>query len=476
MRAAFKAALLCGIIFATLAVWMISATAAAETPGPLQSKTAAVAKQGRDWFGWRGPFYNGSSDEHGLPTRWTLTENIAWSADLPGDAASTPVIGGQRVFLSGVDTAKDMLQAMCFDRNNGKLLWSHDVAKGIRQDARSTYASASPVTDGKIAIFFYGNGDLVCFDLDGNRRWARNVQKDFGPFAFGWTFSSSPVLYEGKLYLQVLQRDVPVKDRGLKDRANESYLLAMEPETGKTIWRVVRPSRAVKESREAFTTPMPFEYQGRRELLIAGGDALSGHDPATGKLLWQWGTWNPKRIPHWRLITSPIAGDGIVLACAPKRDPIYAIKAGGSGVLDDRAVAWISREAKELTSDVPTPAFYDGDFFVLSDLRKCLARVEPRTGKVKWTISTPSKAKYEASPLAADGKIYIISFTGDAAVINAANGKTLHAVSMDKPVDDEVVRASIVAAHGQLFMRTTRKLYCVGSHGGTVVPSQPRER
>ena len=111
---------------------------------------------------------------------------------------------------------------------------------------------------------------------------------------------------------------------------------------------------------------------------------------------------------------------------------------------------------------MPTPAFYDGDFFVLSDLRKCLSRVEPKTGKIKWSVPTPSKAKYEASPLAADGKIYILSFTGDAAVIDAGNGKTLYKVSMDKPVDDEVVRASIVAAYGQLFIRTTRKLYCVG--------------
>ena len=131
-------------------------------------------------------------------------------------------------------------------------------------------------------------------------------------------------------------------------------------------------------------------------------------------------------------------------------------------MLDDRAVAWTSRETKELTSDVPTPAFYDGDFFVLSDVRKCLSRVEPQSGKVKWTVSTPSKAKYEASPLAADGKMYIISFSGDAAVIDAASGKTLNTVSMDKPAGDEVIRASIVAAYGQLFMRTTRKLYCIG--------------
>ena len=131
-------------------------------------------------------------------------------------------------------------------------------------------------------------------------------------------------------------------------------------------------------------------------------------------------------------------------------------------MLDDRAVAWISRDTKEISSDVPTPAFYDGDFFVLSDVRKCLSRVQPQTGKVKWTVATPGRAKYEASPLVADGKIYLINFTAQVAVLNAASGKLLRVIAMDEPADSEVVRASIVAAHGQLFIRTARKLYCVG--------------
>lgn len=415
-----------------------------------------------DWAQWRGPFFNGSTDEQNLPSEWSKTENIAWSAELPGAAAATPIVCQQRVLLSGVDAANNALQASCFDRVSGKLLWKLDVAQGISKDQRSNFASASPVTDGKMAVFFFGNGDLVCFDLDGERRWARNLQKDYGDFAFMWTFSSSPLLYDGRLYLQILQRDVPVAGRGFKDRQNESYLLALEPQTGKTLWRSVRPCQAVAESREAFTTPIPFEHGARKELLIAGGDVLTGHDPATGKELWRWGTWNPTRIPHWRLVPSPVTGDGVILACAPKRDPVYAIKAGGSGVLDTSAVAWASREVREVSSDVPTPAFYDGDFFVLSDVRKCLSRVEPRTGKVKWTVPTPGRVKYEASPLAADGKIYLINFAGEVAILNAANGEVLRVIPMDQPAAGEVVRASISAAHGQLFIRTTRKLYCVG--------------
>ena len=423
--------------------------------------TASAAQAG-DWPQWRGPHFNGSADEQNLPSQWSKTDNIAWSVQLPGVAAATPIVYGDRVLLSGTDSAKDALQAQCFDRSHGKLLWQHDVAQGIHKDERSNFAAGSPVTDGQHAIFFYGNGDLVCFDLNGHRCWARNLQQDYGSFAFLWTFSSSPLLWDGKLYLQVLQRDTPVEGRGFADRPNESYLLALDPQTGKTLWRVVRPSSAVAESREAFTTPMPFQYQGTKQVLIAGGDVLTGHDPKTGQELWRWGTWNPQRIEHWRLVTSPVAGDGVILACAPKRDPVYAIKAGGSGLLDDGSVAWVSREAKEISADVPTPAFYDGDFFLLSDVRKSVSRVEPRTGKVKWTVPAPGKAKYEASPLAADGKLYLINFDGEVAVLGAATGELQRVIPMDEPQNGEVVRASIVAAHGQLFIRTTRHLFCVG--------------
>ena len=423
---------------------------------------AAASVRAGDWPQWRGPNFNGSTDEKNLPSDWSKTENVAWSVSLPGEAASTPIICQDRVFLSGVDAEKDIVVAMCFDRAGGKLLWRHDLAEGTRRDERSNFATPSPVTDGDRVIFFYSNGDLISYDFDGGRQWARNIKKDYGTFAFGWTFSSSPTLFGGKLYFQVLQRDVPVKDRGFADRKNDSYILAMDPASGKTLWRVVRESKAVAESREAFTTPIPFTHEGRGELLVVGGDALTGHDLETGKELWRWGTWNPKRVQHWRLVPSPVAGDGVILASAPKGNPVFAIRAGGSGLLGDDSISWASHDVREVTSDVPTPAYYDGDFFVLSDVRKALSRVEPRSGKVKWTIDTPGGAKYEASPTAADGKIYIVNFDGDVSVIAAADGKVLNTVSMDEPARDEVVRASVAVAGGQLFIRTTRRLYCVG--------------
>jgi outer membrane protein assembly factor BamB len=415
-----------------------------------------------DWPHWRGPFFNGSSDETNLPSQWSTSENIAWSASLPDGAAATPIVCGDCVFLAGADEAKDALQAMCFDRRTGKLLWQHDVAHGIHKDERSNYASPSPVADGKLAVFFYGNGDMVCFNLDGTTRWKRNIQKDFGPFAFQWTFSASPTLYGGKLYLPVLQRNVAVGKYGLKDRENQSYLLAIDPQSGNTLWRQIRASPAVGESRESYSTVIPFEYKGLKQLLIAGGDVLTSHDPDSGRELWRGGDYNPGHVDHWRLVTSPVAGEGIVLVCAPKRGPVYAVEANANETGGGHAGAWDSRDVKGLSSDVPTPAFYDGDFFVLSDIHKILARVDPHTGKPKWLVSTPGGVKYEASPLAADGKIYLINFNGQVAIFSAADGKLLRVIPMEESTDRDQIRSSISAAHGQLFVRTTHKLYCVG--------------
>jgi len=307
---------------------------------------AGSIAQAGDWPHWRGPYFNGSTDEKNLPSDWSQTEGVTWSVELAGSSAATPIIWEDRVFISGVDSARNVLLAMCFDRTDGNLLWQHDIAKGISQDNRSTYASSSPVTNGKIVVFFYANGDLVCFDLKGIRKWARNLHDDYGEFAFQWTFSSSPTLFDDKLFVQVLQRDVPARGHGLKDRKNESYILAMNPATGENLWRQIRPSEAIAESREAFTTPIPYSFGGNKQLLVAGGDAMTGHDLETGKELWRWGTWNPKRIRHWRLVPSPVAGEDIILACAPKNDPIYAIRPRGTGVLDDSSIAWISRDVR----------------------------------------------------------------------------------------------------------------------------------
>jgi len=415
----------------------------------------------QDWPQWRGPQFDGSSPSaKGLSSKFSKTEGLSWSVALPGEGASTPVIFGDRVFLTSADLATKELLVLALDRKTGKELWRHKVSDGDRRDNRSNFASPSPVTDGTHVWFFFGQGDLLAYTVDGKEVWRRNIQKDHGEFAFGWTFSSTPLLYDGRLYLQVLQRNVPANGRGRADGPNESYLLAMDPKSGKDLWRQVRPAEAREESLEAFTSPVPYVHAGRPELLVTGGDCISGHDPATGRELWRWATWNPTKIPHWRLVPSPVAGDGVVLACAPKGSPIYAFKLGQNGVLSETGYAWKSAE-RELSSDVSTPLFYQGKFFVVNSDRRMLLCVEPATGKVLWQGELPGRIKYETSPTAGDGKIYTMNMAGDVAVLGAGDKfEVLHTAAMGDEGDRDV-RSTLSIAHGQVFIRTFKRLHAV---------------
>lgn len=415
---------------------------------------------GENWPNWRGPFQNGSSTETGLPTKFTKTESVQWVADLPGPSASTPIVWADKVFVSTADHFTQTLMAYCLDRKTGKVIWSRDVAVGIFRDRRSNYASPSPVTDGQRVYFFFGNGDLVAFDMAGEEVWSKNIQKEYGEFAFQWTFSSSPILSDGSLYLQVLQRDVPVNGRGREEGPNHSYILAMDPKTGNELWKHIRLADAKAESLESFATPVPYNNNGRDEILVVGGDCITGHDPKTGREYWRWGTWNPTKIGHWRLVPSPLGAGSVILACAPKGAPVYALKTGLNGSQDDSALAWVSEE-REISSDVSTPLFYDGRIYLLNSDRRVLSCLEPTSGKVIWTGELPTRTKLETSPLGADGKIYVMSMSGEVFVVQAGGDQLqlLHQTELGDSSDKDL-RSSIIAAQGQLFIRTGTKLYC----------------
>ena len=395
-----------------------------------------------------------------MPEKFSKTENVAWTAPLPGPSGATPVIFGDDVFVNSIDAAKKSRVALCLDRKTGSVKWQQDLGPGVTQDDKSNFSSPSPVTDGQFVYFYYGNGELACFEVGGKKVWSRNIQKDHGPFAYQWTYSASPLLSDGRLYIQVLQRDVPVNGRG--NPHNDSYLLAVDPKTGKDLWKHIRPADAVAESLEAFSTPVPFTHNGRKEILIVGGDCITGHNPATGQELWRWGTWNPQKITHWRLVPSPVAGAGIVLACGPKNAPITAVKLGGSGKIEDSTLAWQSTD-RDVTSDVPTPLFYEGKFFVLNGGKRKLLCVEPSNGKVIWSGDFETRSVFESSPTAADGKIYVMDHKANVFVVAAtgAQFKLLGSAAMGDEGENNL-RSSVAISQGQLFIRTGKNLYCIG--------------
>jgi outer membrane protein assembly factor BamB len=421
---------------------------------------ASAQLRAANWPNWRGPNFDGSSAEKNLPASFSKTQNVKWRASLAGPSAATPIVWGEKVFLSSTDEKNKTLRALCLDRNSGKTLWDMETAAGYNLDEKSNLASPSPATDGKTVVFLYGNGILAGFDFEGKKLWSHDLQKEYGTFAYQWTYGASPLIYEDRLYVQVLQRNEPVHGRGKAD--GESYILALDPASGKVLWKHVRASDAKMESREAYSTPIPFLNNGRKEILIAGGDCISGHDPESGGELWRWGTWNPTRITHWRLVPSPVAGGGVILACAPKGSPIYAFKVGLRGTQTDSAIAWKTEE-REVSSDVGTPLFYQGRFYVLNGDRKTIARVDPASGRADWIGELGTRVKLESSPTAGDGKIYFQDFKGQVFVVQAGEKfNLLKTIAMGDEGDDQL-RSSIAIADGHLYLRTGHTLYCLGA-------------
>ncbi|MBD3266824.1 PQQ-binding-like beta-propeller repeat protein, partial [bacterium] len=298
---------------------------------------------------------------------------------------------------------------------------------------------------------YYGTGDLVCFDFTGKKIWARNIEEDHGEFAVQFGYGSSTLLYQNKLYVLVLQRDTP-----LDGTPRDSYLLAIDPQTGKDLWKHIRPSDAKRESLEAYTTPIPYEGSGRKEIVIHGGDYTTGHDPATGQELWRWGAYNLRGFPHWRIVPSPVTGDGKIFVAAPKRAPLYALPGGAKGKLPYDKALW---SFDDYPPDVCVPLFYQNRLFVFDGDKHVMTCLDPSNGQTMWDADLGGETVYRASPTAGDGKIYCMNEDAMVIVMDAASDtyKELGRIEMNESPS----RASIAIAKNQLFIRTAQNLYCV---------------
>ena len=411
-----------------------------------------------NWPQWRGPHFNGTSSEKNLPAAWTK-ETVKWSAPLPGPSGATPAVWGEHIFVPSPDAEKN-LHLLCVDRKTGKVRWQKQIGTGDINKGKGNMASPSPVTDGKVVYQLFGTGDLAALDFNGKVLWQRNLGADYGRFAIMWLYGSSPLLHGGKLYIQVLQRnpappDYPGLAGGAADR--ESYLLALDPATGKTIWKVARPTEAQKESQESYATPIPHVGEdGKTQLLIVGGNCLSGHDAATGKELWRGYGLNPKEGEFMRIVPSPVSAAGLAIASGPKKEPLLAFRTDLKGDVSVSGLAW----KLEGGPDVCTPAFYDGKLFVLNGDTKTLICLDPKTGAKKWEGPLETRMVIRASPTAADGRIYIMDEKGT--VFICGTGDEFRQLAKIEMGDAEGSRASIAVSDGQLFIRTTQALYCVG--------------
>lgn len=414
-----------------------------------------AAIQAENWPNWRGPHYTGYAEAENLPTTWSDTENIHWKTPLPGRGAGTPIIWEDRIFLSAVDEESFELKGMCLDRVSGEVLWQKPLGLTIRVSDRNSPASPSPVTNGEIVVFLFGTGDLAALDFDGNILWKRNLQQEMGEFQIQFGYGSSPLLHDGQLYVQVLQRNEASYGSNAEGPF-DSYLLALDPQTGETHWKHIRPSDAVAESLEAYTTPIPFEHEGEEYIIVFGADYVTAHNPSDGEEVWRWGNYNPRKIGHWRIVPSPVAGPGTVFVAAPKREPLFAIQPNGEGKLDDSAVAW---QFESFPPDVCTPIYHDGRLYVLDGDRHVMTAIDVASGEVLWQGELESRVVMRASPTLADGKLYCLNEDGRVYVMEAGDEFNLLA-EIEMP-EEAPVRSTISVSDNQLFMRTAKHLYCI---------------
>ncbi|HEX8283450.1 MAG TPA: PQQ-binding-like beta-propeller repeat protein [Pyrinomonadaceae bacterium] len=394
-----------------------------------------------NWPQWRGPDLNGVSAERNLPVKWTAAENVTWKLAMPDRSGSTPIVWGDRLFLSVAEG--DKLGLWCVERSKGAVVWRRELGGGNVRMRKQNMSSPSPVTDGKSVWVMTGTGVLKGFDFEGRELWSRDIQKDYGAFGLNWGYASSPLLHEDSLYVQVLH--------GM-NTDDPSYVLRVDKKTGKTLWRVERPTDAVRESPDAYTTPALLRYGKATEVVVSGGDYVTGHDPATGKELWRAGGLNPEREPFFRIVASPVVYDGLIYV--PTRvKPLLALRAGGRGDVSKSHLAWSTQNGP----DVPTPVT-DGKYFYVVNDRGIVWCLDAKTGKEVYAQQRLKPGTYSASPVLADGRLYVTSEDGVTSVVKA--GPQFEVLAENDLA--EYTLSSPAVSEGQIFIRTSGHLYCIG--------------
>jgi len=410
---------------------------------------AAVVTLSADsnWPQWRGPLATGAAVEaSGLPVKWSTTngENIAWKLPMPSRSGATPIIWNDTIFLNVAtqDESGDV-ELWSLGRTSGQIGWKKMIASGNYRINKQNMSSPSPVTDGSTVWVLTGVGIIKAFDFTGTELWSRDIQKDYGAFGLNWGYASSPLLHDGMLYVPVLH--------GMKTD-DPSYVLKIDGRTGKTLWKVERPTDAVVESPDAYTTPALLEYSGKKEIVVSGGDVVTGHDPATGKELWRAEGLNPGKARNYRIIASPLVTGGLVIAPTRIR-PMIAIRPGGRGNVTTTHTAWTFDRGP----DVPTPASDGKLLYCISD-RGVIEVLDVQTGGVVYGPERLKPAIYSASPVIADGKVYVTNEDGLTSVFRAGPKFELLA---ENP-SDEYTLSTMAVSKTQLFLRTEKHLYAIG--------------
>lgn len=412
-----------------------------------------------DWLYWRGPFANGTAIGD-APLNWSDTENIAWKAEIPGRGHSSPVIASGRVFLTTAVPTSGALQSaraqqpgggrgpgggaaagvehrfvvMALDAATGKLVWERTAKvatphEGYHQRYGS-FASNSPVSDGRFVYAFFGSRGIYCYDLNGKLIW----EKQFAPMRMRNQFGEgvAPVLAGDTLLLNF-------------DQEENSHLLALDKRTGKQLWRVER------DEVSSWSAPLVVEHEGQKQVIVSATNKVRAYDLGTGKLIWECAGLGTNVIP------APVTMDGIVFVMSGHRNPnLMAIRLGRTGDLTGTdAVLWTNQRGNSYTA---SPVLHDGKLYFITD-SGMLSCLDARTGKPYYQQQRLGKPyNFKASPVAANGKLYLATEEGDVVVVKL--GEKFEVLAVNTLLEESFI-ASPAVVDGSIYLRGRNALYCI---------------
>ncbi len=401
--------------------------------------------QAADWSRFRGPNGSAVSDESGLPVTWSDSENIVWKAPLPGPGSSSPIVVGDRVFLTcftGVadngDPAKMVRHLLCFDRKDGKLLWDQGEPAKLPEDyydgmlREHGYTSSTPVSDGQHVFAFYGKSGVYAYDLEGKKLWHAEVGDGLG--MNGWGSAASPLLYDNLLIVCA--------------SAESKALIAFDKATGKEVWRT--PADSLYPT---WGTPVLLDAPGgKKELVIGAPFEIWALNPANGNFRW-FAEGNQDNTIN----TSTVAAGDVVYSAGGRSGGGVAIRSGGRDDVTKTHTVW----KKQFGTNIPSPVYYKGKLYGVSD-RGIVSAVNAETGDELFQGRLSGAGSIYASPVAADGKLYIVTRRKGVYVV-AAGDKFEQLAHNELASDESDFSGSPAVSDGRLYLRSAQALYCIGA-------------
>jgi outer membrane protein assembly factor BamB len=409
---------------------------------PLLVLLAATAALAEEWPAWRGPTGQGFSSEKSIPTTWSETENVRWKVPLENQGNSTPVVWGDKIFLTQATAGGGQRSLLCFARDDGRLLWQKDVAYSQKERNWNErwYANASPVLDGERAVVSFGSAGMFCYDFDGNEVWKR---EDLGAWDHAFGNGSSPVLYG----------DLAILLCGPNEKGR-NFLLAVDKKTGKTAWEQ-------DISFGAWSTPLIAKVEGQDQLILGWAQDVKGRpedqwgylyglDPTSGKELWRCQGFSSYGY------ASPLYADGIAVGMAGYGGSALAVKLGGSGdITGDRL--WLHPRN---TQRVGSGMLIDGHVYIVEEngVPHCY---DVQTGEEKWKVTQRpgSGASTWGSMVHVDGRLYVLMRNGETLVFAAK--PTYELLTVNALGKREATNSSLAISKGQIFIRTFGHLWCI---------------